>query len=728
RDHSPHHHGHDGCAHDVKSSILTKPDSSRFQPLCILEFSKKTSPATREWLLSRIQASRDDGGAGLEAETALDENGEETVLRIGASKKRLLEGAEMACLKKHCKDGNLREFSRVNLDQFPHEDKHFLTTCDCQRIIYYLLLQIRSNEKQDIPGCSKLVLYKGQRVIPKCIDAKLIAQLYPLHIPEELAGLTKIWYATFNTLSLDQPIERIREYFGEAMGIYFSFLGFYTKALFLPAGVGLFYYLYYTFFGKSSHGYAVFAIFNLIWTTLFLESWKRKCATMAYHWGTYGMVKFEEARAEFVGVLTINAVTGRKEPYYPKWKRQLKKYAVSAPIIFVILVMAFFVMLASFKCEDYIMERYDVKTTTGSIMFSLPSCVYAVVILVTNGFYRNLAKWLNDWENHRLQSAYENNLIIKLVVFDFANCFMCLFYVAFWLQDMVRLRQYLATLLIVQQLLQQFLETGLPYIMLLIRGGSKGEEEKKKDDDADGVEVAELANEQSKMDLYPGTFDDYLELFLQFGYVFLFSAVYPLAAIWALFNNVIEIRSDAFKVSRVCQRPFGQSAADIGTWQVTFEVMGIIAVLTNTTLMAMSPEIRQFLPEMTVTNYILLFVAVEHVFLALKAAIAILIPDLPRWMEIELLKEEYESRQVYLQKISESHKLDVSTTQQHPLSRQDSGIQVEEIELAEQRENEDIEEEEENQSDSGEDMTKPNGGHEQKEEDLTWADMQESQI
>ena len=67
--------------------------------------------------------------------------------------------------------------------------------------------------------------------------------------------------------------------------------------------------------------------------------------------------------------------------------------------------------------------------------------------------------------------------------------------------------QYLATLLIVQQLLQQFLETGLPYIMLkLFRSGKKAEEEKeeekkKKDDDA--VEVAELANEQSKMDFYP---------------------------------------------------------------------------------------------------------------------------------------------------------------------------------------------------------------------------------
>ena len=73
--------------------------------------------------ISTLQAPKDSGGAGLEAETALDEDGEEMVIRIGATKKRLLEGAEAACLKKTCKDGNLREFSRVNLDQFPHEGR-----------------------------------------------------------------------------------------------------------------------------------------------------------------------------------------------------------------------------------------------------------------------------------------------------------------------------------------------------------------------------------------------------------------------------------------------------------------------------------------------------------------------------------------------------------------------------------------------------------------------------
>ena len=66
------------------------------------------------------------------------------------------------------------------------------------------------------------------------------------------------------------------------------------------------------------------------------------------------------------------------------------------------------------------------------------------------------------------------------------------------------------------------------------------------------------------------TIEDYLEMYLQFGYVFLFSSAFPTAALWALFNNIIEIRSDAFKFCRIFQRPFSQPAAGIGTWQVSF--------------------------------------------------------------------------------------------------------------------------------------------------------------
>lgn len=76
------------------------------------------------------------------------------------------------------------------------------------------------------------------------------------------------------------------------------------------------------------------------------------------------------------------------------------------------------------------------------------------------------------------------------------------------------------------------------------------------------------ANREGEMESYEGTFDDYLEMFVQFGYVVLFSSVYPIAAFWAVFNNILEIRADAFKLCMVYQRPMGKKVKDIGAWQV----------------------------------------------------------------------------------------------------------------------------------------------------------------
>ena len=57
-------------------------------------------------------------------------------------------------------------------------------------------------------------------------------------------------------------------------------------------------------------------------------------------------------------------------------------------------------------------------------------------------------------------------------------------------------------------------------------------------------------------------------MFLQFGYVFLFSSVYPMAAFWAVLNNILELKTDAFKLCRVFRRPRGKRVASIGIWQV----------------------------------------------------------------------------------------------------------------------------------------------------------------
>ena len=76
------------------------------------------------------------------------------------------------------------------------------------------------------------------------------------------------------------------------------------------------------------------------------------------------------------------------------------------------------------------------------------------------------------------------------------------------------------------------------------------------------------AEVEGTMRRYEDTFEDYLEMFIQFGYVTLFSSAFPLAAMCALMNNVVEVRSDAFKLTMHHQRPFGQQVENIGTWQV----------------------------------------------------------------------------------------------------------------------------------------------------------------
>ena len=59
---------------------------------------------------------------------------------------------------------------------------------------------------------------------------------------------------------------------------------------------------------------------------------------------------------------------------------------------------------------------------------------------------------LTDWENHRLQSTYENFLITKLIVFECVNGFGSLFYIAFVDRDHDTLFRHLATIMITKVL------------------------------------------------------------------------------------------------------------------------------------------------------------------------------------------------------------------------------------------------------------------------------------
>ena len=51
--------------------------------------------------------------------------------------------------------------------------------------------------------------------------------------------------------------------------------------------------------------------------------------------------------------------------------------------------------------------------------------------MILDAVYVKMAVSINDWENHRTQTLYEDSLIVKLFVFNFVNNYFSLFYTAF---------------------------------------------------------------------------------------------------------------------------------------------------------------------------------------------------------------------------------------------------------------------------------------------------------
>ena len=76
-------------------------------------------------------------------------------------------------------------------------------------------------------------------------------------------------------------------------------------------------------------------------------------------------------------------------------------------------------------------------------------------------------------------------------------------------------------------------------------------------------------------------FDEYIELVIQYGYVTLFAASFPLAPVLALINNIFEIRLDAYKYTTQMRRPIGDQARDIGIWSNILEGITYMSILFN---------------------------------------------------------------------------------------------------------------------------------------------------
>eukprot|EP01035_Chromulina_nebulosa_P017170 gene17170-22686_t len=491
---------------------------------------------------------------------------------------------------------------------------------------------IRSSDSQG--GCN-IDIFKLKR------DGCIIG-FFALHDNVELRYLEEKWLRIFQFPWL-QHIDLVKDYFGEKIGLYFGFLGHYTTWLISAAFFGFFGWIGVAADNNNPNSPVMpyFATFIAIWSSLFLEFWKRKEKTIAMKWGTVNYEVEEQDRPQFEGDDDVSPVDGSPMKYFPKFKFALR-LCQSTMIISVLIFIVLGVIAGIFAMRIIFNNSSNAQLSKNSGIIA--ALVNAVQIQVLNFLYGSVATALNDYENHRTDTEYEDALIAKTFVFQFVNSLSSLFYIAFIkpymipldsckVSCMAELQTGLGTIFLTRLATGGILKIVIPYVSQQYR--IKTETEGVDKDDLTEVETQFL---QQDYDMVLGTFQDFADLVIQFAYATMFISAFPLATVMALVSNYVALRIDAWKLCQLCRRPEPRTCEDIGTWYTILEIVSISAVITNSALVAFTGT---FTLNYTWADRTWVFIGINAGILLTKFIVAVAIPDVPLEVEIQLKRQAY---------------------------------------------------------------------------------------
>uniref|UniRef100_A0A8C1CTD5 Anoctamin n=1 Tax=Cyprinus carpio carpio TaxID=630221 RepID=A0A8C1CTD5_CYPCA len=503
-------------------------------------------------------------------------------------------------------------------------------------------------------------------------------------------------WARYGAFYKYQPVDLIRKYFGEKIGLYFAWLGVYTQLL-IPAsvvGIIVFFYGWATVetnipsqemcdedqnftmcplcdracdywhlstacgTARASHLFdnpatVFFAIFMSLWAVMFLEYWKRRQISLNYSWDLTGMEE-EEVRSHTntvtlrYSILTspergveesgelgkdkwrqrlLSAMAAGNPTGHEKltWRDRLPGYlinissilfmfgvtcsAVFSVIIYRITISA----LMAMSPDPEVKSNVRVTVTATAVIINL------VVILILDEIYGMVAAWLTELEIPKTETDFEERLILKAFLLKFMNAYAPIFYVAFFkgrfaghpgeyvyvfndyrMEEcapggcLIELCIQLSIIMLGKQLIQNnIFEIGIPKLKKLCRT--------LKDKERAPKEIVEQPGRRQQWHLdydlepFDGLTPEYMEMIIQFGFVSLFVASFPLAPLFALLNNVIEIRLDAKKFVTELRRPEAIRAKDIGIWYNILSGLGKFSVIINAFVISFTSD---FIPRL----------------------------------------------------------------------------------------------------------------------------------
>ncbi|XP_016776930.1 anoctamin-1 isoform X4 [Pan troglodytes] len=552
----------------------------------------------------------------------------------------------------------------------------------------------------------------GKYGITSLLANGVYAAAYPLHDGDydgenvefnDRKLLYEEW-ARYGVFYKYQPIDLVRKYFGEKIGLYFAWLGVYTQMLIPASIVGIIVFLYgcatmdenipsmemcdqrhnitmcplcdktcsywkmssACATARASHLFdnpatVFFSVFMALWAATFMEHWKRKQMRLNYRWDLTGFEEEEEAvkdhpRAEYEARVLEKSLkkesrNKEKRRHIPeestnKWKQRVKTAMAGVkltdkvkltwrdrfPAYLTNLVSIIFMIAVTFAIVLGVII-YRISMAAALAMNSSPSVrsnirvtvtataviINLVVIILLDEVYGCIARWLTKIEVPKTEKSFEERLIFKAFLLKFVNSYTPIFYVAFFKGRFVgrpgdyvyifrsfRMEEcapggclmelciQLSIIMLGKQLIQNNLfEIGIPKMKKLIRYLKL--KRQSPPDHEECVKRKQRYEVDYNLEPFAGLTPEYMEMIIQFGFVTLFVASFPLAPLFALLNNIIEIRLDAKKFVTELRRPVAVRAKDIGIWYNILRGIGKLAVIINAFVISFTSD---FIPRL----------------------------------------------------------------------------------------------------------------------------------
>ncbi|XP_057270362.1 anoctamin-1 isoform X1 [Pezoporus wallicus] len=526
----------------------------------------------------------------------------------------------------------------------------------------------------------------GKYGITSLLANGVYSAAYPLHDgdyegeniePNDRKLLCEEW-ASYGVFYKYQPIDLVRKYFGEKIGLYFAWLGVYTQMLIPASVVGIIVFLYgcatvdenipsmemcdqrnnitmcplcdrtcsywkmssACATARASHLFdnpatVFFSVFMALWAATFMEHWKRKQMRLNYRWDLTGFEEEEEAvkdhpRAEYEAKVLEKSL--RKEHKHKETDKEKLTWKDRFPAYLTNFVGIIFMVGLTFAIVFGVII-YRISTAAALAISSTPSgrssvrvtvtatavIINLVVIIILDEVYGCIARWLTQIEVPKTDKNFEERLIFKAFLLKFVNAYTPIFYVAFFKGRFVgrpgdyvyifhsfRMEEcapggclmelciQLSIIMLGKQLIQNNLfEIGIPKMKKFIRYMKLKRQHSL--DHEEHIKKKQRYEVDYNLEPFAGLTPEYMEMIIQFGFVTLFVASFPLAPLFALLNNIIEIRLDAKKFVTELRRPVAVRAKDIGIWYNILRGIGKLAVIINAFVISFTSD---FIPRL----------------------------------------------------------------------------------------------------------------------------------